>query len=290
MELKSEMARLWKQALLEDGAERDVTSLVSVSESAPGKARLVARGDGVFAGGALFDFLQEEYAGRLQVDCVVSDNQELKAGTLLATLAGPMRLLLGIERTLLNFLQRMCGVAGVTRQYAEAVAHTKAKIYDTRKTLPGWRVLDKYAVRCGGGYNHRMGLHDAVLVKDNHLAGLLPEQITAVASAIVEKAQALTPPPDFIEFEVDNLRQFDALVNVMGIDVILLDNFSTEDMAEAVRRRDQLDFASLLDLEASGGVHLDSVRAIAESGVDRISVGALTHSVPAMDIAMDVEG
>ncbi|NLX14046.1 MAG: carboxylating nicotinate-nucleotide diphosphorylase [Phycisphaerales bacterium] len=287
--VENNLRRLWEQALIEDGADRDVTSLISVDEKATGTARLVARQPGIFAGQILFDLLAELYSDWLMLDAPARDSDTLQPGTLIATLSGPQRFLLGIERTLLNFLQRLCGVATLTRRYVDAVAGTSAKIYDTRKTIPGWRLLDKYAVYCGSGANHRFGLSDAVLIKDNHLADIPLDQLAARAAQMVAQAEALDPCPSFIEFEVDRLDQFDALLDVQGIDVILLDNFSTDEMREAFHRRNTRDFANLIALEASGGIDLNTVRDIAETGVDRISVGAITHSAPALDISMEYQ-
>lgn len=286
---RSHLRRLWEQALVEDGADCDITSLCAIDEQASGTARIIAREAGVFAGRAVLDLLKEAYAARLTTTAQIEDGAKLAAGSLMATIEGPMRQLLGLERTLLNFLQRLCGVATLTRAYVDAVAGTGAKILDTRKTIPGWRQLDKYAVRCGGGHNHRTGLHDAILVKDNHLAGVEVHRLAARAAALLTHANELDPPPTFIEFEVDSLEQLDELLKVVGIDVILLDNLSPAELKTAVARRDALGLKGKLRLEASGGVNLDTIRAIAESGVDLISVGALTHSARAMDIAMDVE-
>jgi nicotinate-nucleotide pyrophosphorylase (carboxylating) len=284
-----QLRKMWEQALAEDGAEDDITSQCALEEGAPGTASIVTREAGVFAGRAVLDLLKEAYASRLTVRVGVEDGAVLAGGTTIATLVGSLRLLLGIERTLLNFLQRLCGVATLTRKYVDAVAGTGAKILDTRKTIPGWRQLDKYAVRCGGGHNHRTGLHDAILVKDNHLAGVDLGRLKARAMQIVGLATSLNPPPAFVEFEVDTAEQLEELIPVVGIDVILLDNFTPAQMKAAVARRDALGLKGKLRLEASGGVNLDTVRAIAESGVERISIGALTHSVRALDIAMDVE-
>ncbi len=283
------LRKLWERALAEDGAEQDITSQCAIEEDAPGTATIVARKPGVFAGRAIFDLLKEAYATKLTVLTQREDGAGLKTGTVIATLAGPLRKLLSIERTLLNFLQRLCGVATLTRTYVDAVAGTQAKILDTRKTIPGWRQLDKYAVRCGGGQNHRTGLHDAILVKDNHLAGVDTDRLASQASQLISLAGTLNPPPLFVEFEVDTLDQLEQLLKVVGIDVILLDNFTPAQMRQAVARRDALGLKGKVQLEASGGVSLDTLRAIAETGVDRISVGALTHSAPALDIAMDVE-
>jgi nicotinate-nucleotide pyrophosphorylase (carboxylating) len=193
-----------------------------------------------------------------------------------------MRSILSGERTALNFLQRLSGIATLTRRFVAVVADLPCKILDTRKTTPGWRLLEKYAVRCGGGNNHRMGLSDAILIKDNHLAAIGP-QPDAVAHA-VKRARAKYANGFPVEVEVDDVKQFDVAI-ASGPDIILLDNMALDQMREAVRRRNEL--APGIVLEASGGVSLSTVRAIAETGVDRISVGALTHSAVALDIALD---
>jgi nicotinate-nucleotide pyrophosphorylase (carboxylating) len=285
---RHDLRNLWERALQEDGADNDITSLVATSDRQIVSASVVAREAGTFAGQAVFDVIQEAYPGQLTVSLSVCDGEAFKPDTELALLSGPFRTLLGTERTLLNFLQRLCGVATVTRRYVDAVADTGAKIVDTRKTIPGWRNLDKYAVRCGGGKNHRMGVHDAVLVKDNHLAGVEPDRLAGAAATIISDLSGTTPPPKFIEFEVDDLAQLEQLIKVVGIDIILLDNFSLKDMRTAVRMRDEAGLGGRLQLEASGGVDLESVRAIAETGVERIAIGALTHSARALDIALDV--
>ncbi len=285
---REKLRRQWEDALAEDGVDRDITSLATVDAAATGTARVVARQQGVFAGVVIFDLLREAYSHKLTLTVRVEDGQALRKGDEIAVLAGPMRLLLGIERTLLNFLQRLCGVATLTRKYVEAVEGTQARIYDTRKTIPGWRQLDKYAVRCGGGRNHRMGLHDAILVKDNHLVGVGVAALAAAVSEMVHEAGTLTPPPEFIEVEVDTLEQLDEVLKVSGLDVVLLDNFTTAQMRQAVKRRKELGLAGRVKFEASGGVDLDSVRSIAETGVDRISTGAITHSAPALDISVDL--
>ncbi|MGQ9650885.1 MAG: carboxylating nicotinate-nucleotide diphosphorylase [Phycisphaerae bacterium] len=286
---RERLRRQWEDALAEDGFDRDITSLTTVDDAATGVARLVARRDGVFAGAVIFDLLREAYSHKLTVTVNVQDGTDIRKGEEIAVLAGPMRLLLGIERTLLNFVQRLCGVASLTRRYVNAVGGTKAKIYDTRKTIPGLRQLDKYAVRCGGGRNHRMGLHDAILVKDNHLAGVSIGSLAVALFDMVREAASLAPPPAFIEVEVDTLEQLEEVFKVSGVDVILLDNFSIAQMRQAVKRRDELGLAGRVQFEASGGIDLDSVRGIAETGVERIAVGALTHSAGALDIAMDLE-
>jgi nicotinate-nucleotide pyrophosphorylase (carboxylating) len=199
-----------------------------------------------------------------------------------------MRSLLSAERLVLNFLQRMSGVATATHRYVRQVQGTAAKITDTRKTIPGHRLLDKYAVRAGGGVNHRMGLYDGLLVKDNHIAGIPLAELATRIGRIVARARAENATR-MVEVEVDTLEQLREALKVDAIDIILLDNMDCPSMAEAVRLRDAAGRRGTLALEASGGVTLETVRAVAETGVDRIAVGAITHSAPALDIGMDVE-
>jgi nicotinate-nucleotide pyrophosphorylase (carboxylating) len=286
---RKRLRMLWEDALAEDGAANDVTSMVAVSATQAADALVVARESGVFAGAAIFDVIREAYPTELAVVPQLDDGADLKAGTIIADVSGSARQLLAIERTLLNFLQRLCGIATTTRAYVHAVAGTRARICDTRKTVPCWRQLDKYAVRCGGGKNHRMGLHDAVLIKDNHLAGIEPQRLRTAVMDMVKAASRLAPPPRFVELEVDTLEQFNQIAAISGIDVILLDNFSLADMRQAVARRDELGLLGKLQLEASGGVSLEEVAAIAATGVERIAVGRLTHSVQALDIGLDME-
>jgi nicotinate-nucleotide pyrophosphorylase (carboxylating) len=196
-----------------------------------------------------------------------------------------MRSILVAERTALNFLQRLSGIATLTARYAERIVGTPAVLLDTRKTTPGWRLLEKYAVRCGGGTNHRLGLYDGVLIKDNHLAALrhgTQGVAEAVAAARSQYGQRVP-----IEVEVDTLEQLDVALTA-GPDIILLDNMGPERLRQAIARRDAL--APSIRLEASGGVNLDTIAAIAATGIDRISVGALTHSAIALDIGLDYEG
>jgi nicotinate-nucleotide pyrophosphorylase (carboxylating) len=210
----------------------------------------------------------------------VTDGSPVAAGTVLAYLAGPLQSILAAERTALNFLQHLSGVASLTRKYVEAVAGYRARILDTRKTLPGWRLLEKYAVRMGGGVNHRLGLYDGILIKDNHLHGLGGDIRRAVELARSHSGNSQLA----VEVEVETLEQLDQALAVKA-DIVLLDNMTCEQLRAAVQRRDAL--APGVLLEASGGVSLATVRAIAATGVDRISVGALTHSAPALDIALD---
>src|SRR5262249_39171037 len=206
----------------------------------------------------------------------------VKPGDVLARVHGPEASILGMERTALNFLQHLSGIASLTHQFVEAVKGLPVKILDTRKTIPGWRLLAKYAVRQGGGHNHRMGLHDGILIKDNHLAALGsgPTTVSEAVRLAREKYGASVP----LEIEVEDLSQLDAALRAKP-GIVLLENMRPDHMREAVRRRDAI--APGVQLEASGGVNLTTVRGIAETGVDRISVGALTHSAPALDIALD---
>ena len=207
----------------------------------------------------------------------------------MGVVSGSVRSLLAAERVMLNFLQRLSGIATMTACYAEAVRGTKAKICDTRKTTPGWRELEKYAVRCGGGFNHRHGLYDAVLIKDNHLAAWGMERLLENLQQVVEKVQRMRKKVDFIEVEVDNLEELRVVLSVTDVNMILLDNMTTEQIRSAVCLRDELCRDREILLEASGNITLDTIRAVAETGVDRISVGALTHSVRSLDIGFDLK-
>jgi nicotinate-nucleotide pyrophosphorylase (carboxylating) len=279
--------RLIDWALAEDGGGRDVSSEVVVPDTQQGGYALVARQEGVFAGRAILECFGRRFAGEgVVLSGAADDGRRFKPGDGLAVLAGRRRVLLRIERPLLNFLQRLSGIATMTRRYVEAVSGTGVRILDTRKTLPGWRQLDKYAVRCGGGENHRLGLHDAVLVKDNHLVGIAVSTLRRAVAEMVASSRRLEPPPTFVEIEVDTLEQYREVLSVDGVDRILLDNFGLSDMREAVALRMALPGRHIL-LEASGNVTLQTVRPIAETGIDLISVGALTHSVPALDLAFD---
>ncbi len=267
----------------------DITSAATIPSQARGAARLVARSPGVLAGLPVATRLAVEFELRDGWQPLLADGDRLEPGAVVARLAGPMRSLLAFERTALNFLQRLSGIATLTARFVAATAGTRAAIYDTRKTTPGWRALEKYAVRCGGGRNHRFGLHDAVLIKDNHLAWLATASGPAGANPIaaaVAAARANVPAGTVVEVEVDTIEQLDAALR-SGPDIILVDNLGPEGMAEAVRRRDAANPA--IQLEASGGITLATVGAIAATGVDRISVGALTHSAPSLDLAMDYD-
>jgi nicotinate-nucleotide pyrophosphorylase (carboxylating) len=210
----------------------------------------------------------------------VADGTPTERGTVLATVSGPLRVILAGERTALNFLQRLSGVASLTRKYVEAASGFRAKVLDTRKTTPGWRLLEKYAVRAGSGANHRVGLFDGILIKDNHLAGIGGDVRRAVEAARTHPGNAGLP----VEVEVDTLEQLEMALEVKA-DIVLLDNMTLDQLRAAVERRNAVTPSTLL--EASGGVNLTTIRDIASTGVDRISVGALTHSAPALDIGLD---
>ena len=272
-------------ALTEDlSDDGDVTSRATIPDGLKGRAAFVARSPGVLAGLEAAERVCRRVDHHLEFAALRQDGYRLGANETFATVEGPMRSILMAERTALNFLQRLSGVASLTRQYVEAVAGLPVQILDTRKTTPGWRLMEKYAVRMGGGTNHRIGLFDMVLIKDNHLAALPPKE-TAIRRA-VEAARSEFPTLP-VEVEVDSLDQLDQALEVRP-DIVLLDNMPPALMREAVRRRNAV--APGVKLEASGGVNLQTVRAIAETGVDRISVGALTHSAQALDIALDYVG
>jgi nicotinate-nucleotide pyrophosphorylase (carboxylating) len=276
-------------ALAEDlGQLGDITSAATIPSDARNAGWFVARSAGVLAGMGVLELLIAEFGLRDDWAPQRADGDWLEPSTPVARVSGPTRSLLAMERVALNFLQRLSGIATQTAQFVAAVSGTRAAIYDTRKTTPGWRTLEKYAVRCGGGCNHRFGLYDAVLIKDNHLAYLqvATESSSNPIAVAVARARAQTPAGTTVEIEVDSLDQLDAAL-VCGPDIVLVDNLGPDLLAEAVRRRDR--HAPAVQLEASGGVNLYSVRALAETGVDRISVGALTHSAVALDLAFDAD-
>jgi nicotinate-nucleotide pyrophosphorylase (carboxylating) len=275
--------RLVQWALAEDAdAEGDRTSLALIPDDLTGRGILVARSPGVLAGLPVVAVVVKSVDPRLTLRPRQSDGAALHAGDQVAVLSGPVRSLLRAERPLLNFLQHLSGIATLTRRYVDALAGLHTQILDTRKTLPGWRLLAKYAVRQGGGFNHRLGLSDGVLIKDNHLAALAgePGAISRAVQTVRQRYGNSLP----LEIEVETLTELDEALDCAP-DIVLLDNMTLDELREAVTRRNLKALAVLL--EASGGINLQTVRAIAETGVDRISVGALTHSAPALDIALD---
>lgn len=275
--------------------QQDWTTLSLVPREAKAQANVVAREAGVIAGLEAAALVCREMNLQAQWKAQASDGDFVSPGHVVATLAGSARDLLTGERTILNFVGRLSGVASLTRRFVEQIAGTGARLYDTRKTAPGWRRLEKYAVRCGGGHNHRTGLFDAVLIKDNHLAlgaqlaaekRYSPAQAVQVAREFLEELRSRGELQShmLIEIELDRLDDFEQVL-AAGPDIILLDNMPPEVLREAVERRNAS--SSKAELEASGGVRLDTIRAIAESGVDRISCGALTHSAGNFDVALD---
>ena len=277
--------RLLEMARVEDLGGGDITSAI-LPEDKTCCGQFVAREELVFCGGAFLAEIAAAYDKSIQTKVSVTEGERVESGTILAGWTGPVRAILSAERVALNFLQRLSGVATTTRKYVDAIAGTAAAIYDTRKTTPGFRALEKYAVRAGGGRNHRMGLFDAVMVKDNHLAALGEVGLAGLADKLKSLRDSV-PPGGFIEVEVDTLEQLaDALK--LDIDVVLLDNMSADQLAEAVRMRNDSAAAGRIELEASGGITSANVRAVAQTGVERIAVGALTHSARAVDIAMEI--
>jgi nicotinate-nucleotide pyrophosphorylase (carboxylating) len=293
--LEDDCRQLIRLAVREDlDRVYDWTTVALVGEAVEGHATVAARGAGVVAGLPAAKLVLEEYDPRIAWSPLAADGQPVVAGQPLATLSGPARSLLAAERPLLNLLGHLCGIATLTAQYVAAIAGTRARIYDTRKTLPGWRRLEKYAVRMGGGTNHRLGLFDAVLIKDNHLALGAGEQAHAryTPAEAVRRARKFLSQLEpgelradmLVEVEVDSLAQL-AEVLPERPDIVLLDNMPPDVLRQAVAMRDH--GFSPVELEASGGINLATVRSVAESGVERISVGALTHSAAWLDVGLD---
>ena len=291
-ELEGDCRELIRLALREDLRDGgDITSAAVVNAEASGTVRMVTRQAGVVCGLQVAPLVLKELGCDAAWTSTASDGDAIFAGDQLGLLTGTVRSLLTAERLILNLASRLSGVATLTRQYVEAVAGTSARVYDTRKTTPGYRRLEKYAVRCGGGMNHRLGLYDGLLIKDNHLAhmrtadatdGVGPRQ--AVEQAVRHRETLAAPQDALVEVEVDTLEQFDEALAAEP-DVVLLDNMACDMLRVAVERRDAAQSATTL--EASGGVNLQTVRAIAETGVERISVGALTHQAVSLDIGLD---
>jgi nicotinate-nucleotide pyrophosphorylase (carboxylating) len=271
--------RKWKRQIQlwldEDLMEGDLTEAL-IPKQKIGQAWITAKADGIIAGLPIATLVFQELDSEIQVTCMTEDGKNVKRGDVLLQLEGPMSSLLAGERLALNLLQRLSGIATMTQQYVEKVKGLPVRVVDTRKTTPGLRGLEKYAVLMGGGYNHRFGLYDAAMIKDNHIkaAGGITQAVTKLRQAIPHTVK--------IEVEVESLEQVKEALEVQS-DIIMLDNMPNPLMSEAVSL-----IGSRAIVEASGGVSLDTVRAIAETGVDIISVGALTHSVTALDISMDL--
>jgi len=283
---RAHIDRVVGDALAEDAPWGDLTSEYLIPETAIATADLVGRDGGVFSGGEVFAAAFRLTDPRIVVRLLVEDGERFRPGTVLATVTGPARGVLTAERIGLNFAQRMSGIATLAQRYVAEVAHTGARIADTRKTTPGLRAFERHAVRSGGGHNHRFSLSDAVMAKDNHLAVLtaptaaMPRGVSVTQA--LQAAIARLPHTTHVEVEVDRLDQIDAVL-AARVGTIMLDNFSLDDLREGVAR-----IAGRATVEASGGVTLETVRAIAETGVDVISVGALTHSAAALDLGLDM--
>jgi nicotinate-nucleotide pyrophosphorylase (carboxylating) len=274
------LERLAVAALEEDGAFDDVTTRATVRRGQMGGGEFIVKARGVVCGLPVAEAVFRSMHPAIEFDARAGDGERVLERDVVATVKGPLGPILSAERCALNILQHMSGVATATAAYVRAVEGTRARIVDTRKTLPGLRVLDKYAVRCGGGENHRHGLADGVLIKDNHLAAVraLEGDIAAAVNAARRGAHHLLR----VEVEVETLAEVSQALEA-GADAILLDNMSVEEMRKAVGL-----VAGRAVLEASGGITLETVRAVAETGVDLISVGALTHSAPALDISLEL--
>lgn len=290
---KAERENLWRlleMARDEDLGSGDVTSAILPAE-VMATAQFVARQPMIVCGAALLETIALCYDGQIRTEIKAPEGASLQRGDVLAVWHGPARGVMAAERVALNFLQRLSGVASTTSQYVQAVADTGAGIYDTRKTTPGWRDLEKYAVRVGGGRNHRKGLYDAVLVKDNHLAVLAKaEGVNPLTEAAreLERIRPYLGDHAFIEFEVDTIEQF-MVALTLSVDIILLDNMSCEQLLLAVTMRNDAGLKDRIELEASGGITLANVRQVAMTGVERIAIGALTHSAGSVDIALDID-
>ena len=291
-DLEAECRQLARLALNEDLAgQSDWTSVAVVPEAMMGRAFVVARKAGTIAGLPAAGIILDEYDRKIAFRPLIDDGTPIAAGTAVAEIAGPARSLLAAERPLLNLLGQLSGIATLTSRFVEAVADTAARIYDTRKTTLGWRRLEKYAVRIGGGHNHRLGLFDGVLIKDNHLAlgAIAKAERFSPADAVGKAREFLAARSDLagkllVEIEVDSLAQLREVLPGRP-DIVLLDNMSPATLREAVALRDSL--SPGVELEASGGISLETVGAVARSGVDRISAGALTHSAEWLDVGLD---
>lgn len=270
----------------------DLTTVALVGHDTFAEALLVARQSGVVCGLQAARVALDEMEVAAQFSLLAEDGSAVQSGAVLARLAGAARDLLTAERLILNLVGRLSGVATLTRTYADLIAGTSARLYDTRKTTPGWRRLEKYAVRCGGGCNHRTGLFDGVLIKDNHLvmvARAAPGSLSPAEAIVRARQRVLELLPDtadqvLVEVEVDSLDQLRQVLPERP-DIVLLDNMTADQLREAVAMRDA--HGAETELEASGGVNISTIRAIAETGVDRISVGALTHGAVSLDVALD---
>ncbi|MFC1738816.1 carboxylating nicotinate-nucleotide diphosphorylase [Planctomycetota bacterium] len=274
-------------AIEEDLGRGDMTSELFVKDETITKAYIVSREEIVVCGMDVVREILRSFDDRLKLKVLVKDGQGAHVGRKIAVIEGPLCSMLSAERVMLNFLQRLSGIATTTRKYVSAVEGTRAKIYDTRKTTPGWRILEKYAVRCGGGHNHRLGLYDGILIKDNHLAQLGRNFYPKLREIICEARKV--KGVKFVAVEVDHVDdQLNHVLKIPGIDIVLLDNMGQWQLKHAVDMRNKMcDKEKRPLLEASGNITLHTVSAIAQCGIDRIAVGSITHSATAVDIALD---
>lgn len=262
----------------EDIGDGDHTTLSCIPPDATGKSRLIIKEDGVLAGVDMARRIFQYFDSSMQMDVFIGDGAEVKTGDIAFTIEGKIQSILQTERLVLNVMQRMSGIATTTRRYVKALEGTQTRVLDTRKTTPGMRIMEKDAVRIGGGVNHRIGLFDMILLKDNHVdfAGGIEQAITRAHNYLKEKGKNLK-----IEIEVRNFDELDEVLRIGGVDRIMLDNFTMEDTREAVIR-----IAGKYETESSGGITFETLRPYAECGVDYISVGALTHSVKSLDMSL----
>jgi nicotinate-nucleotide pyrophosphorylase (carboxylating) len=274
-------------AIEEDLGRGDKTSEILFKDDDKDKATIISREEIVVCGMDIAGEILKCYDERLKLTIRLNDGQPAHVGNKLGVIEGPLRPMLSSERVMLNFLQRLSGIATTTRKYVRAIQGTKARIYDTRKTMPGWRLLEKYAVRCGGGYNHRLGLYDGILIKDNHLAELGRDFQQKLRKIIAEAKQV--KGVKFVAVEVDHVdHQLNYVLEIPDIDIVLLDNMGQWQLKHAVEMRDKMCGKNKKPLlEASGNITLSNVSAIAQCGLDRIAVGAITHSAKAVDIGLD---
>ncbi|MGB7768953.1 MAG: carboxylating nicotinate-nucleotide diphosphorylase [Verrucomicrobiia bacterium] len=278
----AEIRQAVQNALAEDIGAGDATTLAVVPEPATAKAVMRTREPLVVAGLGIAETAFAELSSAIRTERPVQEGQRVNAGEILLRVSGPARAILSAERVALNFVQRLSGIATLTAQFVDAVRETHAQVLDTRKTTPGWRRFEKYAVGCGGGKNHRLGLFDMILIKDNHLVALQTEKPSAIAAAVARAREKF--PNLKIEVEADTVEQAEQAADA-GADIILLDNMNPVQLRLAVQK-----VKGRAQTEASGGVNPGNIQAIAGSGVDFISVGALTHSARAVDIGLDFEG
>ena len=278
---------LIQMAIEEDLGQGDMTSELFFKEDTVAKANIISREEIVVCGMDVIHEILKCYDERIELKVRINDGELAHVGSKLATIKGPLCSVLTAERVMLNFLQRLSGIATTTGKYVWAIQGTKSKIYDTRKTMPGWRILEKYAVRCGGGYNHRLGLYDGILIKDNHLAQL-GRNFQPKLREIIREARKVKGAK-FVAVEVDHVDdQLNYVLEIPGIDIVLLDNMGQWQLKHAVDMRNKMCSKNKKPLlEASGNITLNNVSAIAQCGIDRIAVGAITHSARAVDIGLD---